>query len=92
MPEFMADPTLLRWPDHPPVHFVWRSVRRRVARADGPERIYGEWHESDEEWLSVRDHFLLEDETGARYWLFRQGDGIDSATGGQGWFLNGLFA
>lgn len=60
-------------PDHPPVHFVWRGVRRRVTRADGPERIYGEWHLSEAEWLSVRDYFLVEDETGARCWVFRQG-------------------
>ncbi|WIW90373.1 DNA polymerase Y family protein (plasmid) [Sphingobium sp. V4] len=84
--------TMALLPDHPPVHFVWRGMRRKVKRADGPERIYGEWHVSDEEWLSVRDYFLVEDETGARYWVFRQGDGMDSATGGQGWFLHGLFA
>jgi len=83
--------TMALLPDHPPVHFIWRGSRRRVKRADGPERIYGEWHVSDVEWLSVRDYFLVEDETGARYWVFRQGDGMDSATGGQGWYLHGLF-
>lgn len=83
--------TMALLPDHPPVHFVWRGVRRRVKRADGPERIYGEWHLSEAEWLSVRDYFLVEDETGARYWVFRQGDGVDAATGGQDWFLHGLF-
>ncbi|WP_395331761.1 hypothetical protein WBP06_03130 [Novosphingobium sp. BL-8H] len=88
-PETIETVALL--PDHPPVHFVWRGVRRRVMRADGPERIYGEWHLSEAEWLSVRDYFLVEDETGARYWVFRQGDGMDLATGGQGWFLHGLF-
>ncbi|MEM7663140.1 MAG: DNA polymerase Y family protein [Pseudomonadota bacterium] len=30
-------------PDGPPVRFVWRRVPRRVARADGPERIAPEW-------------------------------------------------
>ncbi|MEO0882530.1 MAG: DNA polymerase Y family protein, partial [Pseudomonadota bacterium] len=30
-------------PDGPPVRFVWRRVTRRVARADGPERIAPEW-------------------------------------------------
>lgn len=84
--------TMALLPDHPPVHFVWRGVRRRVKRADGPERIYGEWHLSEAEWLSVRDYFLVEDETGARYWVFRQGDGMDAATGRQDWFLHGIFA
>lgn len=83
--------TMALLPDHPPVHFVWRGIRRRVKRADGPERIYGEWHLSDAEMLAVRDYFLVEDETGARYWVFRAGDGMDAATGGQGWFMHGLF-
>jgi protein ImuB len=30
-------------PDHPPATFTWRRVRHRVRRADGPERIAGEW-------------------------------------------------
>ena len=30
-------------PDGPPLRFVWRRVARRVARADGPERIAPEW-------------------------------------------------
>src|SRR3546814_5283931 len=40
--------TMALLPDHPPVHFVWRGVRRRVTRADGPERIYrSEEHTSE---------------------------------------------
>ncbi|MGH7210680.1 MAG: Y-family DNA polymerase, partial [Acetobacteraceae bacterium] len=34
-------------PDHPPAAFVWRRVRHRVRRADGPERIGGEWWRRD---------------------------------------------
>ncbi len=30
-------------PDGPPLRFVWRRIARRVARADGPERIAPEW-------------------------------------------------
>ena len=33
-------------PDAPPRFFIWRKVRHRIAKADGPERIFGEW------WLS----------------------------------------
>ncbi len=29
--------TMALLPDHPPVHFVWCGVRRRVTRGDGPE-------------------------------------------------------
>jgi len=30
-------------PDLPPAQFLWRRLRRRVVRADGPERIEPEW-------------------------------------------------
>lgn len=38
-------------PDHPPVSFTWRRKRRRVKRADGPERIFEEWwHRCETPW------------------------------------------
>ena len=83
--------TLALLPDHPPVWFTWRGVRRRVKRADGPERVFGEWWERDAELTAVRDYFQVEDEAGERYWLYRAGDGEDSATGSQRWFLHGVF-
>lgn len=78
-------------PDHPPVAFTWRGVRRRVKRADGPERVFGEWWKRDAELEAVRDYFRVEDETGERYWIFRAGDGEDPATGSHGWFMHGIF-
>lgn len=75
-------------PDHPPALFVWRKVRHRVVQADGPERILGEWWRSDAERTSFRDYYRLEDETGARFWLFRD---APSDQGGR-WWLHGLFA
>lgn len=77
-------------PDQPPVAFTWRRHRHRVRRADGPERIHAEWWQGDAEEL-VRDYFRVEDETGRRFWLFRNGNGIDPATGNLAWFLHGLF-
>ena len=78
-------------PDHPPVHFTWRGMRRRVKRADGPERIYGEWGRRDAEMSAMRDYFQVEDEAGERFWLFRTGNGEDSASGSHRWFLHGVF-
>ncbi len=78
-------------PDHPPVAFTWRRKRFRVRRADGPERIHGEWWRRDAEVLAVRDYFQVEDEDGRRFWLFRRGDGVDAATGDLSWFLHGIF-
>ena len=83
--------TVALLPDHPPVTFTWRGIRRRVKRADGPERVFGEWWKRDAEMEAVRDYFQVEDEAGSRYWLFRAGDGVDAATGSQRWFLHGLF-
>ncbi|MBV2149949.1 DNA polymerase Y family protein [Sphingobium sp. AS12] len=79
-------------PDHPPASFTWGGVRRRVKRADGPERIFGEWWVRDGELAAVRDYFQVEDEAGERFWLFRRGDGEDTATGDHRWYLHGIFA
>jgi len=78
-------------PDHPPVQFVWRRKRHRIRRADGPERIAGEWWRRDREWSATRDYWQVEDEDGRRFWLYRSGDAIDSATGDLRWFLHGFF-
>ena len=78
-------------PDHPPLAFTWRRVRHRVHRADGPERIAGEWWKRNGEMRSVRDYFRVEDEAGQRFWLFRRGDGADGVTGDMRWFLHGFF-
>lgn len=79
-------------PDQPPVAFSWRGVRRRVARADGPERIFGEWWRRDGELDAVRDYFQLEDEAGKRFWVFRRGDGEREVTGDLSWWMHGLFS
>lgn len=83
-------------PDHPPAMFIWRRKRYRVTQADGPERLHGEWwreagHEADQPFL-VRDYYQVETVTGGRYWLFRQGDGENAATGPMRWFIHGAFA
>ena len=83
--------TLALLPDHPPAFFTWRGIRRRVRRADGPERIFGEWFRSEDEMAAVRDYFQVETEAGERFWLFRDGDGEDAGTGSQRWFLHGVF-
>jgi protein ImuB len=78
-------------PDQPLVAFTWRRKRHKVRRADGPERIFGEWWRRSTEVAAVRDYFAVEDEDGRRFWLFRRGDGADPATGDLSWFLHGLF-
>ncbi|ANK91524.1 DNA-repair protein ImuB 1 [Rhizobium sp. N6212] len=89
-PELIEVMALL--PDHPPVWFSWRGKRRGVKRADGPERIFGEWWQRTSEWAAVRDYFTVEDESGERYWIYRSGDGVDLDTGSHRWFIHGIFA
>jgi protein ImuB len=85
-PESVTATALL--PDHPPAFFVWRRVRHRVVRADGPERITGEWWTSERERASLRDYYRVENEQGARFWIFRDAP----ADQGGRWWLHGLFA
>lgn len=73
-------------PDHPPRLFVWRNLRHRVAYADGPERINGEWWVSDAERNLARDYYRVETVEGARFWLFRDG----AAAKGGAWWLHGV--
>ncbi|MGN7870834.1 Y-family DNA polymerase [Paracoccus sp. 22332] len=83
--------TMALLPDHPPVWIAWRGIRRRVRRADGPERVFGEWWKRDAELIAVRDYFRIEDDGGERFWIFRAGDGENLGTGSHRWFLHGVF-
>lgn len=77
-------------PDGPPVRMKWRRLDYHFAKASGPERIGVEWWRPDEGALT-RDYYIGEDETGRRFWLFREGlYGTETAT--PRWFLHGLFA
>lgn len=83
--------TMALLPDHPPSWIAWRGIRRRIRRADGPERVFGEWWKREAEREAVRDYFRIEDEGGERYWIFRAGDGEHAETGSHRWFLHGIF-
>jgi protein ImuB len=89
-PELLSQVVALL-PDHPPRRFQWRGRLYRVVAGDGPERVHGEWWRNDREMWAVRDYFRVEADGGARFWLFRRGDGVDEQTGDLSWFLHGLF-
>lgn len=78
-------------PDSPPRTMTWRGKRRRIVRGDGPERVFGEWWLRDAELNAVRDYYVVEDDSGERFWVYRQGDGVNMATGSHRWFLHGIF-
>jgi len=84
--------TLGLLPDYPPRAFTWRGVRYTVTRADGPERIFGEWWKREAETDALRDYFHVEVEDGRRFWLFRTGDGESREPEKQKWFVHGVFS
>lgn len=80
-------------PDDPPFMFRWQGRTHRIRNAEGPERIAAEWWRkpwSENEIDRVRDYYYVEDETGARFWLFRTG--FYGCVRPTRWWLHGLFA
>ncbi len=78
-------------PDDPPLFFRWRGQLRRVRRSEGPERLAEEWWRrppGETTPAHVRDYYRVEDDTGARYWLFRAG--LYGADVTPKWWLHGL--
>ena len=90
------DVALVEVPDKPPRYFTWRRAAHTVVRVEGPERIAMEWWRTQEP-MPTRDYFRVEDETGLRFWLYR--DGLYDEVVDEGgtaappkWFVHGLFA
>jgi protein ImuB len=83
-------------PDGAPARLVWRRLARRIVRAEGPERIAPEWWRAlalaEAERLVTRDYYRLEDETGAGYWVFRNGLYGCETERPPRWFLHGVWA
>jgi protein ImuB len=86
-------------PEGPPAHMTWRRLKHRIVRAAGPERIAGEWWRlpqsspaNDPPLAPTRDYYRVEDETGAVYWVFREGLYGAEETSPPRWFLHGVFA
>ena len=73
-------------PDNPPMLFIYKGERHIVKKADDAERIEREWWE--DEGLH-RDYYVVEDEAGKRYWVFRSGHYADERSA---WYIHGFFA
>jgi len=74
-------------PDYPPMNFRYKHKLHSVQKADACERIEPEW------WLDGglhRDYYIVEDEEGKRYWLFRLGHYKEDKK--PSWFIHGFFA
>ncbi|WGM29921.1 DNA polymerase Y family protein [Brevundimonas sp. NIBR11] len=102
-PLMLLDPpepveTIADLPHGAPAQFIWRRVPRKVARADGPERLSPEWWRPrpDDRLTRTRDYYRVEDDQGLRYWLFREGLYGSEYTGAKGerppsWWMHGMF-
>ena len=67
--------------DGRPISFTLDGQVHRLAHAIGPERIGGQWWEGHRK---TRDYFIVEDEEGLRFWIFRV---MQSSK----WYLHGEF-
>ncbi len=81
-------------PDDPPRMMQWRGGSHRVVRATAPERIARDWWRHDPpavrpEAERVRDYYVIEDEAGQRFWVFRAG--LHAGEAAPRWFIHGLF-
>ncbi len=82
-------------PDDPPRQFQWHRHTHKVVRVEGPERIADEWWHPRPAGKTapanivppVRDYYRVEDNDGARFWLFRDGM-VNTAK----WYLHGFCA
>jgi protein ImuB len=79
-------------PDGPPLRFIWRRVSHRILRMEGPERIAPEWWRSSDKTEHPRDYYVVEDEEGRRFWVYREGIYGEPYAQGPAWFIHGLLA
>jgi protein ImuB len=78
-------------PEGPPAQFIWRRQTCRMTRYEGPERIAPEWWK-DRSGTRLRDYFKVEDHSGRRFWMYREGLHEDGRGGDPRWFMHGMFA
>ena len=77
-------------PEGVPRRFVWRRAVHDIARVEGPERIAPEWWR-ERSTTRLRDYYRVEDQSGRRYWIYREGMIGDGRGGLPEWYMHGLF-
>ncbi|RGP40762.1 Protein ImuB [Altererythrobacter insulae] len=78
-------------PDGHPRSFRWRGSVCEVTKVDGPERIAPEWWR-ERSTARLRDYYRIEDGSGRRYWIYRNGISGDGRGDIPLWYLHGLYA
>ena len=77
-------------PEGLPRRFTWRRGVHDIARVEGPERIAPEWWR-ERATARLRDYYRVEDASGRRFWIYREGLAGDGRGGPPEWYLHGLF-
>ncbi len=77
-------------PEGLPRRFTWRRGVHDIASVEGPERIAPEWWRSPAT-ARLRDYYRVEDASGRRFWIYREGLAGDGRGGAPEWYLHGLF-
>ena len=77
-------------PEGLPRRFTWRRGVHDIARVEGPERIAPEWWR-ERAGARLRDYYRVEDFSGRRFWIYREGLIGDGRGGAPEWYLHGLF-
>ena len=88
MPEAIG--VIYATPEGLPRRFTWRRGVHDLARVEGPERIAPEWWRERAS-ARLRDYYRVEDVSGRRFWIYREGLAGDGRGGAPEWFLHGLF-
>ena len=85
-------PTWLVEPPQPPALRRARAAPagRALTRISGPHRIEAGWWEGRSQ-LQTRDYFVYRSATRGLLWVYHERL-PDTALGGSGWFLHGVFA
>ena len=76
-------------PDDSPVQFRIGRQLHRIVRAEGPERLTSEWWRDTSLPWQMRDYYRIEDEQGARFWIFRGVKSASCSSHPTFWFLHG---
>ncbi len=72
-----------------PVQFRLGGALHHVLKAHGPERIETAWWRGP---TVRRDYYVVETDSGARFWLFRRLGSRPRGVRESGWYLHGVFA
>ena len=67
-------------PEGLPRNFRWRGKVHEIVQVEGPERIALEWWR-EKSTARLRDYYRIEDQAGARYWIYRHGSLRDGRGG-----------